>query len=185
MKNFIKHLLGFITCKINNIKCTGKCYIGNGKIINHGNFILGKDVIIRPSTNIFVENKFSLLQIGNNAEIGNHSTISVYNKIILGNGVLTGPHVFIADHNHKYENPEIPIYKQGVKINPKDCITIDDGTWLGTNVAIIGDVHIGKNCVIGANSVVTKDIPDYCIAVGSPAKVIKKYNFELKKMGKN
>ena len=61
-----------------------------------------------------------------------------------------------------------------------DRVLIDDGTWLGTNVVVVGNVHIGKQCVIGANSVVTKDIPDYCVAAGSPAKVLKRYNFESK-----
>ena len=55
---------------------------------------------------------------------------------------------------------------------------IGDGSWLGTHVVIAGNVKIGKHCVIGANSVVTKDIPDYCVAVGIPAKIIKKYNFD-------
>ena len=55
---------------------------------------------------------------------------------------------------------------------------IGDGSWLGTHVVIAGNVKIGKHCVIGANSVVTKDIPDYCVAAGIPAKIIKKYNFD-------
>lgn len=60
-------------------------------------------------------------------------------------------------------------------------IIIGDGSWIGTNSVISGDVHIGKHCVIGANSVVIKDIPDYCVAVGTPAKVVKKYDFNEKK----
>ena len=56
-------------------------------------------------------------------------------------------------------------------------VRIGSGSWIGENACILG-VIIGKQCVIGANSVVTKDIPDYSVAVGIPAKVIKKYNFE-------
>lgn len=56
-------------------------------------------------------------------------------------------------------------------------VIIGEGSWLGTNVVVVGKVRIGKHCVIGANSVVTKDIPDYSVAVGIPAKVIKKYDF--------
>lgn len=73
-----------------------------------------------------------------------------------------------------------PIISQGaldIKNNGHNTLKIGDGSWIGTHVAIIGDVHIGKNCVIGANSVVTKDIPDYSVAVGIPAKIIKQYNF--------
>ena len=178
LKKLLKFLLGYVKCKRHHIHSIGNCYIGNGKIINKGNFFLGNGIIIRPSTDIYLHRKESILKIGDNTEIGNHSTISSNVGIILGNGVLTGPHVFIADHNHKYENPCIPIYRQGVDCKSDTFLKIDDGTWIGTNVVIVGGVHIGRNCVIGANSVVTKDIPDYCVAVGSPAKVIKRYNFE-------
>lgn len=55
-------------------------------------------------------------------------------------------------------------------------VSIGDGSYIGINAVIVGNVKIGKHCVIGANSVVTKDVPDYCVAVGSPAKVVKRYN---------
>lgn len=181
IKRFIKEFLGFIKCKRHNIKCIGKCYIGGGKCINNGNFTIGNNVTIRPSTDIYIHKKTSSLTIGSNTEIGNHSTLSAYCDIQIGDGVLTGPHVFIADHNHNYENPNKPIYTQDVKILPNAHVKIGDGTWIGTNAVIVGSVQIGKNCVIGANSVVTKDIPDYSVAVGSPAKVIRRYNFENKR----
>ena len=78
-------------------------------------------------------------------------------------------------------NLEVPIKEQGI-IQKKD-VYIGDGSWLGENVCVIG-ASIGQHCVIGANSVVTKDIPDYSVAVGSPAKVIKRYNPETKQWGK-
>ena len=60
-------------------------------------------------------------------------------------------------------------------------VVIGDNVWIGDNVTVLPNVHIGKGCVIGANSVVTKDIPDNCIAVGIPAKVIKKFDYKEKK----
>ena len=92
--------------------------------------------------------------------------------MIIVKGVLTDPHVSIVDHNHEYRNPDVYIYKQGCRAGKDDRVLIDDGTWLGTNVVVVGNVYIGKQCVIGANSVVTKD--------SSPAKVLKRYNFESK-----
>lgn len=136
-------------------------------------------VCIRPFCRLYARN--GLIEIGRNTEIGEMSTISAERRIIIGKGVLTGPHVFIADHNHKYENPKIPICEQGVHLGQTDCVEVEDGTWIGTNVVIVGNVHIGKNCVIGANSVVTKDIPDYSVAAGIPCIVLKQYNFETKK----
>lgn len=136
---------------------------------------LGRNVIIRPHCDIYSE---GVLEIGNNTEIGKFSCIASANKIIIGNGVLTGPFIFIADHNHQYENPLMPIYRQGVKVGEDDRVEIGDETWIGAKVAICGNIRIGKHCVIGANSVVTKDIPDYSVAAGIPAKVIKMYDFE-------
>ena len=131
-----------------------------------------------------------LVALGRNGhiEIGDFSEISMYSRIAsvgfvkIGNHVLTGPHIFIADYNHEYRDPLKPVMHQGNRFVPKvdgsPNILIGDGTWIGTNVVIVGNVHIGKHCVIGANSVVTKDIPDYCVAVGQPAKVVRRYSFE-------
>ena len=148
------------------------------KFVNRGKIELGNSVIIRPSTRVYAGNSQSLVSFGDSTEIGEHSTISSNNRIIFENNVLTGPHVFVADHNHAYENPHVPVSKQGVRCNPTDEVIIGEGSWLGTNVVVVGNVHIGKHCVIGANSVVTKDIPDYSVAAGIPAKVIKRYDFE-------
>ena len=57
------------------------------------------------------------------------------------------------DHNHEYRNPDVYIYKQGCRVGKDDRVLIDDGTWLGTNVVVVGNVYISKQCVIGANSV--------------------------------
>lgn len=181
--NTIKNLITFIKVKTNHLDSGGgENYIGfDVKFVNRGTVTLGRSVIIRPSTRVYAGNSQSLVSFGNGTEIGEHSTISSNNSIVFGNNVLTGPHIFIADHNHAYENPLLPVSIQGVKCNTTDEVVIGDGSWLGTNVVIVGNVHIGKHCVIGANSVVTKDIPDYSVAAGIPAKVIKKYDFEKEK----
>ncbi|MGF7141302.1 acyltransferase [Roseimarinus sediminis] len=119
----------------------------------------------------------SLLSIGNGTYIGNFNHIYCTKKIIIGNKVLIADKVYISDNLHSFEDISTPIIDQPIKqIN---CVSIKDGAWLGENVCVIG-ASVGKNCVIGANSVVTKDIPDYCVAVGAPAKVIKKYNLDKK-----
>lgn len=136
------------------------------------------NVTIRPSSYVYANNANSLIEFGEGTEIGNHSTISAYNKIIFGKDVLTGPHLFISDHNHEYANQDIAICKQGVRHNEGDKVVIGEGSWIGTNVVIVGNVYIGKHCVIGANAVVTKDIPDYSVAVGIPARVVRQFDFE-------
>ncbi len=121
------------------------------------------------------------LRIGKGSTIGNFNHIIASHSIIIGNNVLTADKVYISDNIHNYEDIDTPIKEQGM-VQKKD-VNIGDGSWLGENVCVLG-ASIGKHCVIGANSVVTRDIPDYSVAVGSPAKVIKQYNFEKKKWEK-
>jgi len=115
------------------------------------------------------------LIISDGCSIGNFNHIICVGKISIGKFVLTADRVYISDNLHGFADPTIPILQQPISF--KREVIIGDGAWLGENVCIIG-ASVGKNSVIGANSVVTKDIPDYSIAVGSPAKVIKQYNFE-------
>lgn len=142
---------------------------------------LSQDVQIMPQV-MLVSLKGGQIEIGESSEIGMYSRIASQGYVKIGNNVITGPNVFIADFNHEYRNPYVSIKKQGNHFIPTEDgspnIIIGDNTWIGTNVVILGNVHIGKQCVIGANSVVTKDIPDYCVAVGTPAKVVKRYSFE-------
>ena len=80
--------------------------------------------------------------------------------------------MYITDCDHEYRNIKIPVIDQGI-VQRGQKVSIGEGSYIGINTVIVGNVKIGKHCVIGANSVVTKDVPDYCVAVGSPARVIK------------
>jgi len=115
------------------------------------------------------------LSIGNNCAIGNFNHIYATQKIVLEDYVLTADKVYISDNLHCYEDVNTPINLQ--PIVQKNTVVIGRGSWIGENVCIIG-CSIGKQCVIGANAVVTKNIPDYCVAVGNPAKIIKRYCFD-------
>lgn len=180
MKEIIKKVIGKIKVIRYNISKYGKgIYIGKGnKIIGGKNINIENNVSIRPYGFIAC-NENAKLSIGENTDIGNRVRICVANKIEIGKNVLFGPNVFIADQDHEYRNPDIAIMYQGVKIHEKG-IEIGDDSWIGINSVIVGSIRIGKHCVIGANSIVNKNIPDYSVAVGSPAKVIKRYNFEKK-----
>lgn len=122
-----------------------------------------------------------VLKIGSGTCLGNFNHISSISNVTIGKKVLTADHVYISDNNHQYIDPTLPIIDQSVVLAGE--VVIGDGAWIGQNVSIIG-ASVGKNSVIGANSVVTRSIPDYCIAVGSPARVIKQYNFESKRWEK-
>lgn len=114
------------------------------------------------------------LVIKDNCYIGNFNHIYATKRVVLEKGVMTADKVYISDNLHSYENIHLPIKDQSIIQNGE--VVIGEGSWLGENVCVLG-AKIGKHCVIGANSVVTKDIPDYCVAVGIPAKIIKHYDF--------
>ncbi len=116
--------------------------------------------------------------IGKGSVLGNYNHIAAVRKVEFGENVLTSDRVYVSDNLHEYENVNVPIMHQPVKF--KSEVHIGNGSWIGENVCIIG-ARIGKNCVIGANAVVINDVPDYSVAVGSPAKVIRKFNIQTNK----
>lgn len=118
------------------------------------------------------------LVIENGATLGHFNHIYATQSIVIEKDVLTADKVYISDNLHSYEDINTPIIKQPIK----QCkpVVIGEGSWIGEHVCVIGS-KIGKHCVIGANSVVTNDIPDYCVAVGAPAIVIKRYDILSKK----
>ncbi len=126
----------------------------------------------------FAGGEKALLKIGNGCVIGHFNEIYSTHSIVIENNVLTADRVYISDNIHGYENIEIPVLYQ--PIVQKKEVRIGEGSWLGVGVSVIG-ASIGKHCIIGSNAVVTKDIPDYCVAVGIPAKIIKRYNPEIGK----
>ena len=125
-----------------------------------------------------------LLEIGENVEINDDVHIGATEKIIIGDNVLIASKVYISDHNHgsyKGEEQDSPMSipkKRKIYSSP---IKIEKNVWIGEFVSILQGVTLGEGAIIGTMSVVTKDIPPYTIAVGSPAKPIKKYNFKTKK----
>jgi acetyltransferase-like isoleucine patch superfamily enzyme len=142
---------------------------------------IGSNTIIQKSGWLYcipINGQNAILKIGDNCVFGYNNHITSVSEVIIGNSVLTANNVYISDNLHEFENIEIPIILQPIQF--KSSVSIGDGSWIGENVCIIG-ASIGRNCVIGANSVVNKDIPDFSVAVGVPAKIIKSYDHNLKK----
>lgn len=114
------------------------------------------------------------LVIQSHTGIGMGAQISAARQIVLGEYVLLGRNVFISDHSHAFRDPDIPIVQQGIDgIAP---VSVGAHTWLGHNAVVLAGVTIGRHCVIGANSVVKTSIPDYSVAVGAPARVVRRFN---------
>lgn len=117
------------------------------------------------------ENTSIAVSIGKGTSVAGACVISAVRSVQLEENVLLARNVYISDHAHKYTDTEIPVIAQGVdNIKP---VLVKRGAWLGQNVVVCPGVTIGTGAVIGANSVVTRDVPDYCVAAGVPARVLK------------
>lgn len=119
------------------------------------------------------------ISIGNNVTINPNCQIVCVNEIIIEDNVLLASYVFISDHSHGInDGSDILLSPENRKLFSKGRVVIGANTWIGQGVCILSGVKIGKNVIVGANSVVTKDVPDNSIIAGIPAKVIKEISNE-------
>ena len=113
-----------------------------------------------------------VVSIGDRTLIGQGSYIVGHFSIEIGDDIQTGPYVYITDQNHAYQDPGVPI---GQQWPVESSVSIGSGSWLGTGVIVLPGARIGRNVAVGAGSVVVGELPDHCVAVGVPARVVKQY----------
>lgn len=167
-----------------------KLYFPSAKIIrlpfdirNKCNIIIGKNFTAGFGCRLesFSSNTCSI-RIGDNVQINDYVHITGLSSVKIGNGVLMASKIYISDCSHgSYrgdENDSDPCVSPSERILNSKPVIIEDNVWLGEFVSVLPGVRIGKGTIVGANSVVSKSLPDFVIAVGSPAKPIKKYNFQ-------
>jgi len=169
-------------------------YYPNARIIRLPFFIRGRKYIkgakflttgINLRIDIIFEKNFTpILLIGDNVQINDYVHIAVAKGVYIGDNTLIASKVFISDHNHgnytgnNQSSPMTPPIER--ELFSKE-VKIGSNVWIGEFVSILPGVTIGDGSIIGSMSVVTKDIPEFSIAVGSPAKVIKKYDKDTNK----
>lgn len=107
--------------------------------------------------------------LGDNSGIG--VDCKLYGKVTLGDNVMMGSECYICAYNHNTKRTDIPMNQQG--IGEEREVVIGNDVWIGSRVTILPGVHIGNGVIIGASSVVTKDVPDYVVVAGNPARVCK------------
>lgn len=161
--------------------CGQNCFFGRFTrlrgakyIVLGSNLYVGTDVAWEVYDEYLGQRFTPLLSFGNGSSFGDGGHISCVNRIAIGNGVRIGRKAFITDNSHGASDRSLldtppnkrPLYSKGP-------VTIEDNVWIGEMTCIMPGVTIGRGTIIGANSVVTQDIPAYCVAVGSPARVIK------------
>jgi acetyltransferase-like isoleucine patch superfamily enzyme len=137
--------------------------------------MIGENVNIQKFVWLNAKRKLSssekTLVIHNGSYIGSFCQINAFEKVIIEEKVLIGDRVLITDSYHNFDDKEIPIIDQGDSF--RGAVVVGAGTWIGSGAVVLANVKIGKNCIVGANAVVTKSLPDYSIAVGNPAQIVK------------
>jgi acetyltransferase-like isoleucine patch superfamily enzyme len=113
-----------------------------------------------------------LLTIGDRCVFGKGLTIVAHERIEIGDDTAAGNYVFITDQNHGYENLDVPI---GLQLWKNAPVSIGPACWLGNGSIILPGSTIGRHVVVAAGSVVTSDVPDYCVVAGVPAHIIRRH----------
>ena len=184
LKLFLKSSKGFIFLgKHTRIKFKSK--IATGKSVTIGDYVqinalskqgisIGNNVSILNNCIIectgVIRNLGEGLVIGNNVGIAQNGFIQVRGKVVIEDNVIFGPNVSIFSENHVFENPDLPVNVQG---ESRKGVKIESGVWIGTRAVILDGVTVGKNSIVAAGSIVSKNVPRYSIVGGIPAKVIK------------
>ncbi|MBB1201486.1 acyltransferase [Enterobacteriaceae bacterium 89] len=152
-------------------------------IVNPKNIVIGNNVLIRNGIRLEVVDpqKDTVIAIGNNVNIEQNCHIIGRVSVTIENNVTITGNCSIVDVIHPYEDIH-DVTKIGNRIADVDAsVSIGEGSFIGYGAHIAPGVSIGKHCVVGAGSVVTKSIPDYSVASGVPAKVTKRYSFDEQK----
>jgi acetyltransferase-like isoleucine patch superfamily enzyme len=156
-------------------------YIEPGVVINRPRYVhLGDHVRIQRNTSINLHprdkrSKEILLFVGANSIISESCFISACNRLVIEENVGISPNVMIIDNSRKPGDISRPSKEQEVE---RGYVQIGADSWIAYGACIMPNVTIGKHCIIGALSVVNRDIPPYSVAVGSPAKVVKRFDLE-------
>jgi len=140
-------------------------------LVPFNKFVLGNHSIVEDFS--CLNNAVGDLIIGNNSRIGLGNTI--IGPVQIGNDVNIAQNVTISGLNHNFQDINKTISSQGVSTSQ---IVIEDDVWIGANCVILAGTKIGKHCIIAAGSIVTHSIPSFCVAAGSPARIIKQYDFD-------
>jgi acetyltransferase-like isoleucine patch superfamily enzyme len=134
----------------------------------YGRLILGRWLHIGAHTAVRCHE--GTLSIGDKSVLGRNVSINCYLDVEVGAAALFADDIFVSDFDHNFARLDVPIKDQGIA---KSRVRIEPDVWLGTKVTVRRGVVIGTGSVVGANAVVSRDLPPYCVAVGVPARVIK------------
>ncbi len=147
---------------------------------------IGTETCVMHNTEFHVFNfrdlPHAFIKIGKGCFIGESVVIRGQGGVTIGDHVLVAPQAKILAVNHNFTDVTRPVMDQGIS---GEGIVIEDGAWIGAGAAVLDGVRVGRGAVIGANAVVTRDVPPHCVAVGSPARVVRKLDVAVAPFGQN
>ncbi len=142
--------------------------------LEQGRLEIGSGTILEPNVWITAPGE-ARIRIGAGSFLNIGVMVAAVELVEIGEHCMFANGCFVTDGDHRFDDPDRPVPWQG--FTTKGPTRIGDNVWCGANVVITGGVTIGDRCVIGANSVVNRDIPDFSIAAGAPAKVIRQIEY--------
>lgn len=147
-------------------------------LVNPGGIAVGSWVSIGAYAVIeaLVPDRGVTVQIDDGAYLGHFLRLSAMTSVHIGAEALVSDRVYISDTGHTYEDPTVPIKRQGLRDGRR--VAIGEGCWIGIGAVIVGDVTIGRNAVVAANSVVRGDVEPCTVVAGDPARVVRRYDGE-------
>ncbi len=116
------------------------------------------------------------LRIGNNVNIEQNVHVVCHSRVVIGNDVSITGHCAVVDVTHPYEDVHDPVRIGDRILAERSFVEIGDGSFLGFNAIVLPNVRIGAYCIVGAHSLVTRDVPDYSVVAGNPAKVLRRFD---------
>ena len=138
--------------------------------LDEGRLRIGEGTLLEPGCWLTLA-PAARIEIGADCFLNRNTMIAAHREVVIGDHTMFANGCFVGDAEHRYDDPDTPITWQG--FTTKGPVRIGDNVWCGANVVITSGVTVGERCVIGANSVVTKDMPPHTIAAGAPAKVLR------------
>lgn len=143
------------------------------------NVVIGEETILKEKVVVYCQDDYkdAKITLGKKCWIGDLTFVSCINSITIGDNFTTGRFCLITDNSHgEFSKNHLAIHPMQRPLVSKGPIVIGDNVWIGEGVTICGNVKIGNGVIVAANSVVTHDVPDYCLVAGSPAKIVKQLN---------
>ncbi|HEY2717713.1 MAG TPA: acyltransferase [Solirubrobacterales bacterium] len=143
--------------------------------LDSGRLRIGEGTLLEPGCWITMAPEAEI-EIGAGCFLNRNTMVAAQNRVTIGDHVMFANGCFVGDAEHRYDDPELPVTWQG--FTSKGPVAIGDNVWFGVNCVVTGGVGVGERCVVGANSVVTADLPARHICAGAPARPLREIQYQ-------